>query len=564
MPNVSNQDNIQILVKLLKESNIRYVILNPGTTNIPFITAVQDDPFFRCFSVVDERSSMYFAIGLYLQTGEPVVTCCTSAQAGRNYLPGLTEAFYKRVPILAVTMEKHPRFLYQEYMQGPHQASVPKDCVKKTFEVPYISDENDYLHSVRLINEAILELTHHGTGPVQLCIPCLDFALDEFVPTARAIKRHSEMTGLPHLSLAGKKILIVVGEHRPFCPEEQQAIERFCGCHDAVVYTNLLSNYHGAYTVCGNLALTTTDTAAFASRYAPDLIISIGGQPGDYPLYGKLSSMQLSDTEHWRVAEDGNVVDTYDKLTRVFECRVATFFNAYTTSGESEHGYYEKWKALAASRVNDTQVPFSSLYIAQTLHSLIPADSTMYFSILNSLRMWSLFTLDPSIACYSNVGAFGIDGGLSTIIGQSVVSDKLSFIVIGDLAFYYDMNSLSIRHIKNNLRVLLINNNGGVEFKLSPCDMSSRDRYIAAANHFKNAEGWARTCGFEYYSARSKEEFSEHMQDFVSDSSVPILFEIFVTDKDEAGAFQMLLNENALADNPIKKKVKQTIKKFLK
>lgn len=71
-----------------------------------------------------------------------------------------------------------------------------------------------------------------------------------------------------------------------------------------------------------------------------------------------------------------------------------------------------------------------------------------------------------SVKCYSNVGAFGIDGGMSTLIGQSVVTENMSFMIIGDLAFFYDMNSLGIKHIKNNLRILLINNNGGVEFKL--------------------------------------------------------------------------------------------------
>lgn len=560
----SNFENIKILVTLLKKANIRHIVINPGTTNIPFINAVQDDPFFICYSIVDERSAMYFAIGLYLQTGEIIVTSCTSAQATRNYVPGLTEAFYKKVPILAVTMEKHPRFLYQEYMQAPHQSSLPKDCVKKTIEVPFIRDENDYLHSTRLINEAILELTHRGTGPVQLCIPWLDFTLDEFTPSIRAVNRYSIDTGLPEVSLTGKKIMIVVGEHRPFCTKDQQAIERFCTCHNAMVYVNLLSNYHGRYTVAGNLALTAMAIDTFVSGYAPDILISIGGQTGDYPFYGKLSSAKVTGVEHWRVCEDGNVVDTYDKLTKIFECSISAFFQTYSSDASCEHSYYEKWKALVDSQKTDVDLPFSNLYVAQTMHRFVPKSSTMYFSILNSLRVWSLFPLDSSIICYSNVAAFGIDGGLSACIGQSVESEHLSLMIVGDLAFYYDMNSLGIRHIKNNLRILLVNNNGGTEFKLSPCDRKSRDRYICASGHFKNAEGWANTCGFEYRSARTKEEFNAQMDSFLSDSDKPILFEIFVSDANEYDAFQAILGENVLPANPLKRKVKQTIKKLLK
>ena len=100
----SNIRSIEIIVELLKKHNIRYVVVSPGGTNIAFVKAVQNDSFFKLYSVVDERSAMYFAIGLYLQTGEVIATSCTSAQATRNYIPGLTEAFYKHVPILAITM----------------------------------------------------------------------------------------------------------------------------------------------------------------------------------------------------------------------------------------------------------------------------------------------------------------------------------------------------------------------------------------------------------------------------------------------------------------------------
>jgi len=110
---MNNYKNIELIVQLLKAHNLSTIVISPGGTNQEFVKAVQDDPFFNCYSVVDERSAMYFAIGLYLQYRKPVVTSCTSAQATRNYIPGLTEAYYKKVPILAITMSKHPRFSYQ-------------------------------------------------------------------------------------------------------------------------------------------------------------------------------------------------------------------------------------------------------------------------------------------------------------------------------------------------------------------------------------------------------------------------------------------------------------------
>jgi 2-succinyl-5-enolpyruvyl-6-hydroxy-3-cyclohexene-1-carboxylate synthase len=37
--------------------------------------------------------------------------------------------------------------------------------------------------------------------------------------------------------------------------------------------------------------------------------------------------------------------------------------------------------------------------------------------------------------------------------------------VVGDLAFFYDLNALGNHYIKNNIRILLVNNGEGIEFK---------------------------------------------------------------------------------------------------
>lgn len=536
-----NIENINIVVNLLKENKIRDLVISPGGTNIPLIKAVQDDSFFNCYSVVDERSAAYFAIGIYLQIKHPVALICTSAQATRNYIPGLTEAFYKRVPILAITMEKHPRFKYQEYMQAPDQTSLPNDCVKKSFEMPFISDINDMYHSIRVANQAFLELSREGYGPVQLCIPWLDFPLNDVTPNIRCIKRY-ECKEIKKECLNNKKILVVIGEHLPFNKDEKEAINRFCEATDSVVYTNHLSNFHNNYSLNANLLLSTI-TIDELNEIKPDIIISLGGQSGDYPFYLAFSKNTLSDLEHWRICQDGEVVDTYDRLTRVFQGSLVEFF-LNVKSDSTDHSFYELWKRMVDSKSTDLQVPFSNVSIAQFLHGQMPGNSIIQFSILNSLRVWNLFELNPSIECYSNVGAFGIDGGMSTLIGQSIATDKLAFMIIGDLAFFYDMNCLGIRHIKNNVRILLINNNGGIEFKLHGEDKQEQDKFIAAANYHGNARGWAESCGFDYLAANTMDEFKEKALSFIQVSDKPVLFEAFVSDVDESKAYLSIMNVN--------------------
>lgn len=542
---INNEKNIEIVVDALKAHGIRHIVISPGGTNICFVKKVQNDPFFHCYSVVDERSAMYVAIGIYLQTREVVATSCTSAQATRNYIPGLTEAFYKRVPILAITMEKHNRFKYQEYMQAPDQTSLPEDSVKATYELPSISDVNDVMHSVRLVNEAILEVTKHGCGPIQLCIPWLDFQLIDTDVGFRSISRY-EYIGEWNISLLNKKILLVIGEQLPLSELEQRYFDNFCDVYDVATYCNHISNCHGDSVINANLALSTMKLSEFM-RVKPDIVITMGGQTGDYPLYKLLSRNELSEIEVWRVNQDGKIVDTYDKLTKVFAVDNTEFFSRTITMAgnqKSNHDYLCSWKEIIKEKTTDIKVPFSNVYAAKQLSRVLPANSVLQLSILNSLRVWSLFDIDKTVECYSNVAAFGIDGGMSTLIGQSMATEKKCFMVVGDLAFFYDMNSIGIRGLRNNLRILLVNNNGGIEFKMSANENKLLDKYIAAGNHFRNAEGWASTCNFKYMKASSKEEFDSKMMEFVADSDLPILFEIFVSDLDEAKAYRMVVESN--------------------
>ena len=541
------QENVRIVIALLKQYNIRYLVLSPGGTNIPLVHAVQNDSFFTCYSVVDERSAMYFAIGLYLQTGEIVATSCTSAQATRNYIPGLTEAFYKHVPILAITTAKLERFQYQDYMQAPDQCSLPRDSVKKSFDLPPVTDDNTRIQCIHTATEAILELRHRGCGPVQLNIRIVDKLQGKFeridLPNLPKVKRYSAYEKWKDINLTEKKILIVIGEHRPFTQRQQEALDMFCRSYNVVVYKNHLSNFNNDYSVHSFL-LMSCDGIKFLE---PDVIITIGGQTGDYPLFGALCG--LENAEHWRVSEDGNYVNTYNHLSKIFECPDYYFFERFESKGVSDHNYYDSWKKLNDTMNYNIEVPFSNIFIAQSLYKDIPQHSIMNFAILNSLRSWSYFPLDETINCYANVAAFGTDGGNSMLIGESMEAKGLCFMITGDLAFFYDMNSLGIRHITNNLRIILVNNSGGAEFVLMTqhwIEDVNVNNYISACGHNGNAKGWSENCGFTYLSASTKDELLQVKNEFLSVNGGPILLEVFTDSIDEQKAYETFSEKNRL------------------
>lgn len=562
-PTYTIQENVRIVISLLKQYNIKYIVVSPGGTNIPISQAVQEDDFFTCYSIPDERSAMYFAIGLHLQTGEIIATSCTSAQATRNYVPGLTEAFYKHTPILAITTSKLERFQYQDYMQAPDQCSLPKDAVKITYDLPPVTDENTRAQVYHDATDAILETVHRNPGPVQLNLRIDDVQQGKFesieLPQIRTIRRYMAWDDWNDVDMRQKKILIVIGEHRPFTDRQTKAIETFCEGQNCAIYVNHLSNYHGKYSIQANLLV----SCGGLKMLKPDVLITIGGQTGDYSIYGALKG--IGSAEHWRVAEDGNYVDTYNHLTKIFECPDYYFFERLCEHTKVEHTYFQEWDKQNKGMNYDAELPFSNCYVAQQLHKLIPLNSIMNFAILNSLRCWNYFPLHASIQGYGNVAAFGIDGCNSMLIGESMNTDELCFIVTGDLAFFYDMNSLGIRHIKNNVRILLINNGGGAEFKIMTSGWKQKvpvESFISANGHNgHNAKGWAENCGFKYLTASNKEELDGLKNEFVQPCDEPILFEVFTNEDDEALAVKALTSANHIETNT--DKIKSVISSIL-
>ena len=141
----------------------------------------------------------------------------------------------------------------------------------------------------------------------------------------------------------------------------------------------------------------------------------------------------------------------------------------------------------------------------QKMVEKIPSNSILHLSINNSIRITNFFKINKDIKVYANIGTHGIDGCMSSFLGQAYATDKDAFLVIGDLAFFYDMNSLRLRHIKNNVHILLINNEGGSEFYFNRMWKNEKSDLHTTARHYTKAEGWAKSNNFKYLSANDKD-----------------------------------------------------------
>ena len=139
----TDERNVQIVIALLKAHGIHRVIASPGTTNMTFVVSIENDPWFQIWSSVDERSAAYLACGMAAETGEPVVISCTGATASRNYMPGLTEAYYRKLPVLAITSTRGNHKLGHLIDQQIDRRNIPNDIAMESVTIPMVKDKED-------------------------------------------------------------------------------------------------------------------------------------------------------------------------------------------------------------------------------------------------------------------------------------------------------------------------------------------------------------------------------------------------------------------------------------
>lgn len=539
--------NTQILISLMKQHGIRKVVASPGATNVCFVASIQQDPYFEIYSSVDERSAAYIACGLAAESGEPVALSCTGATASRNYIPGLTEAYYRKLPILAVTSTQHEGRIGQNIAQVIDRRTPLNDIVKLSVQAPTVHTEEDRWALNVQINRALLELRRRGGGPVHINLTTTyneDFSVRE-LPEARTIRRVCYGDELPIIPKG--RVAIFVGEHSRWSEHLTAVVDRFCEIYNGVVVCDQTSNYRGKYRMLASLV--TAQSRYVSPCLQANVMIDMGNVSGAY--------MSLNAKQVWRVNPDGEVRDSSKKLQYVFEMREEDFFEAYINNqtGESHASYYREWKAereKIEQKIPD--LPFSNVWIAQQTAGKLPSHSLLYLGILNTLRSWNFFETPSAVTCYSNTGGFGIDGGVSALLGMSLSDkQKLCFGVVGDLGFFYDMNALGNRHVGNNLRLMLINNGRGTEFRnynhAAARFGEDADPYMAAAGHYgaqskELVKHYAEDLGFEYMSASSKDEYLVCVERFLTPKLTdrPMVFEVFTDSQCESNAIETMNN----------------------
>ncbi len=544
---------VQILISLLKQYNIRHLVLSPGTRNTALVGSVENDPFFNCYSIVDERSAGYFALGIAEELGVPVCVSCTAATATSNYAPAMKEAYEKGLQLVALTADQDAYTMFHMEDQCIDQVDMYHDFAKMAVDVPMVKSENDAWYCNRRMNEAFLELNHHGQGPVQInyhmsySLPEISSYPVESLPVTRKINRYENLEDIASFKniLSGKKrILVVCGSMSPNEQLKKTLKEFYKKFNCAIVYDTFSNQADDEFVLpkaLGDIANEKTIT-----DLKPDLIITCGSvfySTIKYflPVYGE-------SVENWQIAEDGMMIDGYRGLKNIFECQPYEFFKVMTedTTGINDKLYDAKWKKLTQI-MQVGEVPFTNLKAIESFCAAIPSGSVLHTSVLDAIRMSNYVNMDTGVECYANIGADGIDGALSTFLGQGSDDRKLSFLLIGDLSLMYDMNALVGLEGKG-VRIFVINNYAGAEFhkNFGVKRIPTLNKHVAAG-HTTRMSQCAQMAKLTYLNAQNEMELENALKKFTYESEESMILEVFTNAEQDAETLKKYWEKSRMA-----------------
>jgi 2-succinyl-5-enolpyruvyl-6-hydroxy-3-cyclohexene-1-carboxylate synthase len=523
----SDKKNILQTVALLKKYGIKHIIISPGSRNAPLIQTFAQDSFFKCQLVVDERNAAFFALGIIQYTRQPAVVCCTSGSALLNYAPAVAEAYYQQLPLIVISADRPQEWIGQMDGQTMQQFNVFASYIGKSVHLPEIHDESDEWFCNRLLNESLIACNSNISCPVHINIPISEPLFNytvENLPEVRKIsysKPDKKVNIKPFTDKwnATAKKMIIIGQmfQNPALIGALEQLAENSGC---IILSEHLANCNSIEFIHNFDRILYKSTDKNKRELSPELLISFGGHIVSKRLKSFLREKQPAN--HWYLSNNNEVSDVFMSLTDLIETDVSDFIQQLANSSnltKESYNYSNLWFYKSTQIAEpEKEKHFSDIFATGLFLKRLPENSQLVIANSSAVRNIQFFNLDRSVNIYCNRGINGLEGTLAGTTGFASVCKEQVYLIIGDLSFFYGINSLwHIEHIKN-LRILLINNKGGGIFRSIPeLDKLENLNQFVTAKHDSDARNWFEATSVKYLQAKNKKQLSKNLDMFMNE-----------------------------------------------
>ncbi|KQC29278.1 2-succinyl-5-enolpyruvyl-6-hydroxy-3-cyclohexene-1-carboxylic-acid synthase [Flagellimonas eckloniae] len=558
----SDIPSAQTLVLYFKSRGIQNIVISPGSRNAPLTLSFTKNPFFKCFSIVDERCAGFFALGMAQQLQKPVALVCTSGSALLNYYPAVAEAFYSDIPLIVVSADR-PNYkidvgdgqtIRQENVFERHigfQANVKQDVSHATETMQFFLKDGfaETQEEIQKYNEieiaAALDQAILECSPVHINIPFeepLYGQADEVTVRPPEVFNFpldtAEVDNLERLVSiwnTSKRKMILVGVNAPNTIEAS-IINSLASDDSILVFTETTSNLHhpnffpSIDSIIAPIEKSERQEELF-QLLQPDLLVTFGGLIVSKKIKAFLRKYQPNT--HWHI-DTKKAYDTFFCLSEHVKLNPNEFFKSIFNQEAKRYGcnYRTYWdgvknKYLIKREGYLKQIDFSDFSAFNSILKSIPSKFQVHLANSSTVRYAQLFPMDKSLRVYCNRGTSGIDGSTSTAVGASIHNEPPTLLITGDLSFFYDSNGLWNEYIKSDFRIIIINNSGGGIFRILPGSEETNEfSTFFETNHEHTAEHLAKMHKFDYKKVDSLEKLESSLLNFYDVSENPKVLEI--------------------------------------
>lgn len=533
------------IAEICAQKGVENAVLSPGSRCAPLTIAFCRHTAIKEITVSDERSAGFIALGMALETNKPTVLVCTSGTAAMNYGPAIAEAFYQRIPLIVITADRPQEWVDQMDGQTIRQQGLHTNHTLRNYQLPVDNEHLDSKwHIERSINEA-LNIAIQEKGPVHINVPFREpfyaegaISFESTVKTIDIVESTNELSQSSLVSLQSQldlyeRILIVPGQGR------------FLDLNLSDVDSPILAD--GISNIKGKNIISTHDyfVPNLSKEAVPQLVISFGKS-----IISKSLKLFLRDSniEHWHISDFNIAADTYQSLSKVVRTSPEFFFTNLRIASSKEYNKLFSAFENQIVEVRDEAVRGLAYCEFKALHEINAAlseGSNLHLANSMAVRYFNYFSLPQrGIEVYANRGTSGIDGSSSTAVGVSMMSKKLNVLVTGDLSFFYDRNAFWQNYLPKNLKIVVMNNQGGGIFRMIPGPVAQPEleEYFVTKQSL-NAKSTAKEFDIAYYAAQSDQELQQVLPKFFYEEEGLKILEVFTNGEDNTRLFKEHLKD---------------------
>ena len=472
------------LIAGLKQGGVRQVVISPGSRSTPLALLVKRESDLQYFVAVDERSAGFLALGLAKSSQQPVALLCTSGTAAANFYPAICEAEASNVPLVVLTSDRPPELRNVGAPQTMSQNQLYADHVK--FFVELALPESTPLmlrYSFWQGFQLATRATKGVKGVVHANVPLREPLLPDLTQNT-PIDLSLAQTSTQSLIAQGwfqKKGMIVLGSERSLA--EAQLALILANHLDWPIVGDPLSQLASCDGETQNY-VKQADVIFEETRDLPEVevILRFGKVPVTKNVMFYLRDSQavqilVDETQQWPDYLYRSQYLVAESLTKVAK-------QILQSTPKRDQSYLQAWQnlqKLAGQAIDETseQFTFHESQLAMILMKTLARGEQLFVANSNAIRLVDRLSgvSENSFQIFGNRGVNGIDGILSTVAGLAMQTKARTYLLVGDLTLFHDMNGLQLlKSYHLPVTIILLNNNaGGIFSFLSQRSLTADD-----------------------------------------------------------------------------------------